>query len=179
MNKPRIWITRKLSDATLERAQKDYDVVVNLEDQPGTKEEIISASFEFDAIVPCHSEVFSSDVVSKFGPRLKIIANHSVGVDHCDLAALNEKNILVTNTPDVLSDATAEIAMLLMLGAARHAVLGDEIVRSGNWADHIITQKHKYFVGGGSYDWYWLICPEGKTIGPLGENTDYFRESWQ
>ena len=133
MNKPRIWITRKLSDATLERAQKDYDVVVNLEDQPGTKEEIISASFEFDAIVPCHSEVFSSDVVSKFGPRLKIIANHSVGVDHCDLAALNEKNILVTNTPDVLSDATAEIAMLLMLGAARHAVLGDEIVRSGNW----------------------------------------------
>ena len=133
MNKPRIWITRKLSDATLERAQKDYEVEVNLEDQPGTKEEIISASFEFDAIVPCHSEVFSSDVVSNFGPRLKIIANHSVGVDHCDLVALKEKNILVTNTPDVLSDATAEIAMLLMLGAARHAVLGDEIVRTGNW----------------------------------------------
>ena len=54
-----------------------------------------------------------------------------------------------------------------------------EIVRSGKWADNIITTKHKYFVGGGSYDWYWLICPEGKTIGPLGENTDYFRESWQ
>jgi lactate dehydrogenase-like 2-hydroxyacid dehydrogenase len=133
MNKPRIWITRKLSDATLRRARRDYDVVVNLADQPGTKEQIISASFEFDAIIPCHSEIFSSDVVSKLGPRLKIIANHSVGVDHCDLRALKKKNILVTNTPDVLSDATAEIAMLLMLGAARHAVCGDEIVRTGNW----------------------------------------------
>jgi hypothetical protein len=70
MNKPRLWITRKLSDATLERADRDYELVVNLADQPGTKEEIISASFEFDAIVPCHSEVFSSDVVSNFGPRL-------------------------------------------------------------------------------------------------------------
>ena len=133
MNKPRIWITRKLSDATLRMARRDYDVVVNLEDQPWTKDQIISASFEFDAIIPCHSEIFSSDVVSKLGPRLKIIANHSVGVDHCDLRALKKKNILVTNTPDVLSDATAEIAMLLMLGAARHAVCGDEIVRTGNW----------------------------------------------
>ena len=52
-----------------------------------------------------------------------------------------------------------------------------EIVRSGNWADHIITQKHKYFVGGGSYDWYWLVSPDGETVGPLGENTDYFKKN--
>lgn len=133
MSRPRLWITRRLSDATLERAQRDYDVVINHEDTPGTAAELIAASAEFDAIVPCHSEHFSADVVAQFSDRLKIVANHSVGVDHCDLPALKARGITVTNTPDVLSDATAELAMLLMLGAARHAVLGDRIVRTGAW----------------------------------------------
>lgn len=133
MNKKRLWITRRLSDATLERAQRDYDVVINHDDTPGTAEQLIAASREFDAIIPCHSEHFSGDVVAQFSDRLKIVANHSVGVDHCDLPALKEHGITVTNTPDVLSDATAELAMLLMLGAARHAVAGDRIVRTGDW----------------------------------------------
>jgi len=133
MTKPRLWITRRLSDATLERAARDYDVVINHEDSPGTAEELIAASAEFDAIIPCHSEHFSADVVTQFSDRLKIVANHSVGVDHCDLPALKARGIAVTNTPDVLSDATAELAMLLMLGAARHAVAGDRIVRTGAW----------------------------------------------
>ncbi|MGD9293895.1 MAG: D-glycerate dehydrogenase [Roseobacter sp.] len=133
MAKPRLWITRRLSDATLERAQRDYDTVVNYDDTPGNAEDLIKASAEFDAIIPCHSEHFSADVAKKLDPRLKIIANHSVGVDHCDLPALKARGITVTNTPDVLSDATAELAMLLMLGAARHAVKGDRIVRTGAW----------------------------------------------
>lgn len=132
-DKPRLWITRRLSDATLERAARDYDVVINHDDTPGTAAELIAASAEFDAIIPCHSEHFSADVAAKLAPRLKIIANHSVGVDHCDLPALKARGITVTNTPDVLSDATAELAMLLMLGAARHAVAGDRTVRSGAW----------------------------------------------
>jgi lactate dehydrogenase-like 2-hydroxyacid dehydrogenase len=133
MSKPRLWITRRLSDATLKRAARDYDVVINHDDHPGTAEELIAASADFDAILPCHSEHFSADVVAQFSERLKIIANHSVGVDHCDLPALKARGITVTNTPDVLSDATAELAMLLMLGAARHAVEGDRIVRIGAW----------------------------------------------
>jgi len=133
MSKPRLWITRRLSDATLARAQRDYDVVINHEDTPGTAAQIIAASAEFDAILPCHSEHFKAEVVAQLDPRLKIVANHSVGVDHCDLPALRAAGITVTNTPDVLSDATAEIAMLLMLGAARHAVAGDRIVRTGAW----------------------------------------------
>lgn len=133
MNKKRLWITRRLSDATLERAARDYDVVINHEDLPGTAEELIAASADFDAIIPCHSEHFSANVVAQFSDRLKIVANHSVGVDHCDLDALKGRGIAVTNTPDVLSDATAELAMLLMLGAARHAVAGDRIVRTGKW----------------------------------------------
>ena len=133
MSKKRLWITRRLSDATLERAARDYDVVINHEDTPGTAAELIAASADFDAVIPCHSEHFTADVVSQFSDRLKIVANHSVGVDHCDIPALNARGIAVTSTPDVLSDATAELAMLLMLGAARNAVAGDRIVRTGNW----------------------------------------------
>ncbi|EAQ24625.1 2-hydroxyacid dehydrogenase [Roseovarius sp. 217] len=128
-----IWIPRRLSDATLERARRDYEVIVNEADTPGTAEDIIAMSQRVDGMIPCHSEHFSADVVAQLDPRLRIVANHSVGVDHCDLAALKAAGIVVTNTPDVLSDATAEIAMLLMLGAARHAIMGDRIVRQGQW----------------------------------------------
>ena len=128
--KPVLWITRKLSDATLKRAAQDYDTIINTEDGLHTADEIIAMSSKVDAILPCHSELFTGDVAARLESRVKIIANHSVGVDHCDLAALKQRGIVVTNTPDVLSDATAEIAMLLMLGAARRAVEGDRIVRS-------------------------------------------------
>ncbi|NNE52827.1 MAG: D-glycerate dehydrogenase [Sulfitobacter sp.] len=133
MTRPRLCITRRLSDATLERAARDYDLVVNHDDTPGSAGDLIAASAEFDAIIPCHSEHFSAEAVAQFSDRLRIVANHSVGVDHCDLPALKERGIAVTNTPDVLSDATAELAMLLMLGAARNAVAGDRIVRTGLW----------------------------------------------
>jgi lactate dehydrogenase-like 2-hydroxyacid dehydrogenase len=133
MPKPVIWIPRRLSDATLERARRDYEVIVNEADTPGTAEDIVAMSAKVDGMIPCHSEHFTADVVARLDPRLKIVANHSVGVDHCDLDALKSRGIVVTNTPDVLSDATAEIAMLLMLGAARHAVRGDRLVRQGQW----------------------------------------------
>ena len=115
MSKPVIWITRTLSNATLERARRDYEVIWNAADTPGSAEDIIRMSASVDGIIPCHSEHFSADVVAQLDPRLKIVANHSVGVDHCDLDALRDNGIVVTNTPDVLSDATAELAMMLML----------------------------------------------------------------
>jgi hypothetical protein len=99
----------------------------------GTAEEIVAMSARVDGMIPCHSERFSAEVVARLDPRLRIVANHSVGTDHCDLPALKARGIAVTNTPGVLSDATAELAMMLMLGAARHAVTGDRIVRSGAW----------------------------------------------
>jgi lactate dehydrogenase-like 2-hydroxyacid dehydrogenase len=131
--KPVLWISRKLSDATLARAARDYDAIVNHQDGLHSADEIVAMSAHVDAILPCHSESFNAEVAGRLDPRVRIIANHSVGVDHCDLAALRARGIVVTNTPDVLSDATAEIAMLLMLGAARRAVEGDRIVRSGEW----------------------------------------------
>jgi len=132
-DKPVIWIPRRLSDATLARARRDYEVILNEDDTPGSAEDIIAMSARVDGMIPCHSEHFSAEVVAQLDPRMKIVANHSVGVDHCDLPALESHGVVVTNTPDVLSDATAEIAMLLMLGAARHAVAGDRIVRTGAW----------------------------------------------
>jgi len=121
MSKPRLWITRKLSANTEARAQRDYDVVLNPADSLSTADDIVRMSKEVDAIIPCHSEHFDQATVARLDARLKIVANHSVGVDHCDLDALKQQGICVTNTPDVLSDATAEIAMLLLLGAARRA----------------------------------------------------------
>lgn len=132
-DKPVLWLPRRVSDATIARARRDYEVVLNEADTPGTADDIIRMSAQVDAMMPCHSEHFTAEVVAQLDPRLKIIANHSVGVDHCDLAALAARGIVVTNTPDVLSDATAELAMLLMLGAARRAVEGDRLVRSGGW----------------------------------------------
>lgn len=133
--KPVLWITRKLSGATMERAAKNYDFIPNPDDRIFSGDEIIAMSRDVDAILPCHTEIFNEQVTAQLSKRVKIIANHSVGVDHCDLGALKTRGIVVTNTPDVLSDATAEIAILLMLGAARRASEGDNLVRSDQWRD--------------------------------------------
>lgn len=156
-SKPVVWITRTLSANTLDRARRDYTVIFDPSDTPADADTIVARSREVDAIIPCHSETFSADVVAQLDSRLKIIANHSVGVDHCDLQALADKGIVVTNTPDVLSDATAEIAMLLLLGAARRAAEGDRLVRSGQWTSwspsfmvgHQVTGKRLGIIGMG------------------------------
>jgi lactate dehydrogenase-like 2-hydroxyacid dehydrogenase len=127
-------ITRKLSRNTEARAAADYEVRLNPDDRLYSPEELLAKCDGVDAVLPCHSEFFGADVAARLPERVKIIANHSVGLNHCDLAALQARGVVVTNTPDVLSDATAEIAMLLLLGAARRASEGDRMVRAGKWA---------------------------------------------
>ncbi|MGD9783448.1 MAG: 2-hydroxyacid dehydrogenase [Hyphomicrobiaceae bacterium] len=153
--KPVLWITRKLSAATEARAARDYEVRLNPEDRVFSPDDLVAGSAEVDAILPCHSEIFSKDVAARLSPRVKIIANHSVGVDHCDLEALKARGIAVTNTPDVLSEATAEIALLLMLGAARRASEGDRLVRSGDW----VSWSPSFMVG---------VQSTGKRLGIVG-----------
>lgn len=133
MSKPKLLIARKLRPAVEAQAARDYDVVLNPDDRVFSQDELIAACQGVDAVLPCHSEHFNAAVIAAVGPKLKIIANHSVGTDHVDLAAAKAAGIVVTNTPDVLSDATAEIAMLCMLGAARRGAEGDALVRSGQW----------------------------------------------
>jgi len=130
---PRISITRQLVVPVVERAKQSYDLWLNQDDHILTADELITRSFDSDALMICHSEILSADVVAQFSDRLKIVANYSVGVDHCDLDALKARGIVVTNTPDVLSDATAEIALLLLLGASRRAFEGDQMLRLGTW----------------------------------------------
>lgn len=126
-------VPRMLAPRVLARAQADYDVVLNHDDHVMSRAELIAACAGVDAVLPCHSEHFSAEVIASLPDRLRIIANHSVGVDHVDLAAAAARGIVVTNTPDVLSDATAEIAILCMLGAARRGSEGDRMVREGRW----------------------------------------------
>ncbi|WP_322895860.1 MULTISPECIES: D-glycerate dehydrogenase [unclassified Yoonia] len=132
-DRPVVLIPRKLAPAVLSRANVNYNVILNEDDHVFTRDALIAACQNVDAVLPCHSEHFTAEVIAALPDRLKIIANHSVGVDHVDLAAAKARGIVVTNTPDVLSDATAEIAILCMLGAARRGSEGDRMVREGRW----------------------------------------------
>lgn len=134
-DKPVLLVTRKLPDAVEARIQRDYEAILNPDDRLYSADELVEMSAKVDAIMPCHSEHFTAEVFARLDPRVKLIANFSVGYDHVDTAAAKEKGIVVTNTPDVLSDATAEIAMLCMLGAARRAAEGVGLVREAGWQD--------------------------------------------
>ncbi len=133
MSKPSLLITRKLPANVEARIQRDYEGIFNPEDRLYSSEELIEYCGQADAILPCHTEHFSADVIRRLPDRIRAIANFSVGVDHCDLDAARQKGIVVTNTPDVLTDATAELTMLLILGAARRASEGERLIRAGQW----------------------------------------------
>ena len=134
-NKPVIFVTRKLPDAVETKLTQIFETILNPDDCLYNTAELIAKCEQADAILPCHTEKFNAQTIAQLSERVKAIANFSVGVDHVDLEAAKKRNIIVTNTPDVLSDATAEIAMLLILGAARRASEGERLVRSQQWRD--------------------------------------------
>ncbi len=131
--KPTILCGRKFPDNVEARLARDYDVRLNADDTLYSPDELVEKARGCDGLMICHSERMSPDVVSRLPESVMIVANFSVGYDHCDIPALREKGVVVTNTPDVLSDATAEIAVLCALGAARRASEGDRMVREGKW----------------------------------------------
>jgi len=131
--KPKVIVTRKLPEAVEARLRRDYEPVFNADDHVYSTDELIDLCDGAQALLPCHSEHLAAEVIARLPDSVKAIANFSVGVDHVDLEAARARNIIVTNTPDVLSDATAEIAMLLMLGAARRAAEGDRLIRADQW----------------------------------------------
>jgi len=133
MSKPVVLVTRKLPEAVEARLSRDCSPIFNPEDRRYSTEELLQKSEGTDAMLPCHTENLSADVIAKLPSTVRAIANFSVGVDHCDLNAAKEKGIIVTNTPDVLTDATAEIAILCLLGAARRASEGERLIRERQW----------------------------------------------
>ncbi|MCK4939199.1 MAG: D-glycerate dehydrogenase [Rhodospirillaceae bacterium] len=134
-DKPVILVTRKLPQSVEARLLADYQPILNPDDKLYSADELIEMSAGVDAIMPCHTEKFTADVISRLPESVRAIANFSVGYDHVDVEAAKAKGVIVTNTPDVLSDATAEIAIMLMLGAARRASEGERIVRARKWKD--------------------------------------------
>jgi glyoxylate reductase len=115
------------------RAERDYLATLNPGDKIMTADELIAAADGHDALLVCSSERFSAPVLARLPASIKAIATYSVGFDHIDLPAATARGIVVTNTPDVLTDSTADIAMLLLLGAARRASEGDAMVRNDQW----------------------------------------------
>jgi lactate dehydrogenase-like 2-hydroxyacid dehydrogenase len=134
-NKPVVLVTRKLPAAVEQKLAANFATILNPDDKLYSTDELLELAAKADAILPCHTEKFTAATIARLPARIKAIANFSVGVDHVDLEAAKQKQIIVTNTPDVLSDATAEIAILLMLGAARRAGEGERLVRSQQWKD--------------------------------------------
>ncbi|MEN8779807.1 MAG: D-glycerate dehydrogenase [Desulfobacterales bacterium] len=133
--KPVVLVTRKLPDAVEDRLRRDYDPILNPDDALYSSDEIINRAKDADAILPCHTEKITADVIARLPERVRAIANYSVGYDHVDTKAAKARGLIVTNTPEVLSDATAELTMMLMLGAARRASEGERLVRTREWKD--------------------------------------------
>jgi len=131
--KPLIIVSRKLPEAVEARLVRDYRARLNTEDRLYATDELIALLEGADALLACHTERMDAATIERLPQSVRVIANVSVGVDHVDLAAAKRRGIAVTNTPDVLSDATAEIALLLMLGAARRAGEGERLVRANAW----------------------------------------------
>jgi len=132
-NKLVVLVTRKLPQAVEDRLLRDYRPRFNRDDSLYSTDKLIELAQGADIILPCHTEKLSADVIARLPASVKAVVCFSVGVDYVDLAAAKARNIIVTNTPDVLTDATAEIAMLLMLGAARRASEGERLIRAGKW----------------------------------------------
>ena len=140
----KILITRKLIKSSEDYASKIFDVKLNENDKVYTSEEIIFNSKDCDGILSSITEKIDDDVISKLSNNVKIISNFDVGFGKIDIEAAKKKKIIVTNTPDVLTNATAEIAMLILLGAARRAKEGIQWVNKKNWkwsADFLMGQQ--------------------------------------
>ncbi len=133
--KPVVLVTRKLPDSVEDRLRRDYTPRLNPDDALYSGDEIIERAQGADAILPCHTEKFTAAVIARLPESVRVIANFSVGYDHVDTAAAKARGLIVTNTPEVLSDATAELTLLLMLGAARRASEGERLVRAREWKD--------------------------------------------
>ncbi len=129
----KILITRKLIKSSEDYALKIFNAKLNLQDKLLTQEEIISKSKDCDGILSAITDKLDADTISKLSYSVKIISNFAVGFRNIDIEAAKKRNIVVTNTPDVLTDATAEIAILVLLGAARRAKEGIEWARKKNW----------------------------------------------
>jgi glyoxylate reductase len=138
--KPLVVVSRKLPEAIETRMMELFDARLNVDDKPLTKAQLIEAVKTADVLVPTVTDKIGADVLGEAGPKLKLVANFGVGVDHIDLPTAKRKNLLVTNPPDVLTEDTADMTMALILAAPRRMGEGERLLRAGEWRGWAPTQ---------------------------------------
>ena len=136
----KLLLTRHFPDDVIVRAKRDYDVMLNPQDSAWAGNQLVSNADGMDGIFCSSSNKFTCDVFSSLPDCVKILATFSVGYEHIDLDAAKARGIMVTNTPDVLTESTADTAMMLLLNAARRAREALEMVSKGEWTGWTPTQ---------------------------------------
>ncbi len=142
-------ITRPLPDAVLEKARGAFQTTVRLNNMPMQSDELRDALRNFDMVLPTLGDAFDAQVFADVSaPRCKLLANFGVGYNHIDVEAAAKANVLVSNTPGAVTDATADVAMTLILMSARRAGEGERLVRGGQWKGWHPTQMLGMHVSG-------------------------------
>jgi glyoxylate reductase len=156
-NKLRVIVTRKLPEPVETRLRELFEVELNLDDTPMSEAALADAIGRADVLVPTLSDEIDHKMLAKAGPNLKLIANYGAGFDHIDIETARRRGILVTNTPGVLTDDTADMAMALILAAPRRLKEGAALVQAGEWTGwspmslmgHRVTGKRLGILGMG------------------------------
>src|SRR5580658_8868345 len=133
MTKPILVVTTRYPKEVEDRIGRDYDARRNRDQFPFSQEKLLSAAEGADALFITPADRLDSGFFEKVSPTIKIIATYSVGFEHIDLEAAARRKISIAYTPGINNEATADIAMLLLLGASRRAYEAQELVRTGAW----------------------------------------------
>lgn len=133
MSKPKVFVTRQIPDKGFELVKDFCDVDLWSGDMPPSRDELLQHARGADGILSLLTDSIDGEAMDAIGPQLKVISNFAVGFDNIDIAAATARKIPVGNTPDVLTDATADFSFALMMSAGRHILEGDRYVREGKW----------------------------------------------
>ncbi|MBW9059394.1 2-hydroxyacid dehydrogenase [Agrobacterium pusense] len=129
--RPTVYITRKLPDVVETRMRELFDAELNIDDTPRSEEELVAAMQRVDVLVPTVTDRITASMIEQAGPQLKLIASFSNGIDHVDVDAAARKGITVTNTPNVLTEDSADITMALVLAVPRRMIEGTRVLANG------------------------------------------------
>ena len=151
MSKKKVLITRRWPEAVEAKLRELYDVTLNETDRPMTADAMRQALLDYDAVCPTVSDKVDAAVLDVSGQRAKILASYGVGYSHIDTDAAKKAGLVVTNTPEVLSECTADLALTLMLMAARRAGEGEREVRAHKWTGWRPTHMIGTKVSGGTF----------------------------
>ena len=156
--KPKILVTRKISDAAEEKLKNYFEVTLNLKDEPISKNELIRMANDYDGFISTGFDKIGDEFFKDLNGKLKIIAQVGVGYDNISVKSAEHKKIKVTNTPNVLNEAVAETTILLILAASRRIGEAYNLVRSGDWKNQK-PDLTKFMIGN---------SVTGKTLGIIG-----------